>query len=170
MLRIEKATVAQLSIVNELAHIIWPPTFGEILSEVQLAYMLNMMYSLEALYEQICEKKHVFLLAYWNNKPVGFASYELNYEGKSKTKLHKIYVLPTLQGKGVGKSLLLEIYRISKKHNATCVRLNVNKYNISVKKYETLGFSVVEKEVIDIGNGYVMDDYVMEKKLTLPVL
>ena len=41
---------------------------------------------------------------------------------------------------------------------------NVNKNNKdAIEKYIHLGFKQIDFVVPDIGNGYVMDDYVMEK-------
>ena len=47
-------------------------------------------------------------------------------------------------------------------NNQKAIFLNVNKYNNAIHFYMKQGFTKVKDEVIDIGNGYVMDDYVME--------
>ncbi len=94
---------------------------------------------------------------------LGFLSYELNYKGVPKTKIHKIYLLPASQGKGVGKQLIEAVTdRAKAEHNDT-LSLNVNRHNKAIRFYERLGFTHVASETIDIGNGFIMDDYVMEK-------
>lgn len=123
-----------------------------------------MMYSVSALQEQF-EKGHHFILAAEDEDPVGFASYELNYDGTSKTKIHKIYILPSQQGKGTGKTLIGYIAEEARKNNQQALLLNVNKNNIAQHFYNKLGFDVIDEVVIDIGNGYVMDDFVMEKPI-----
>lgn len=165
MVEIKIAKPKDYSVINDLAYKTWPDTFGNILSNEQMEYMLDWMYSIKSIEDQISEKGHVFLIAYLDNTPVGFASYELNYVQDKKSKLHKIYVLPSTQGTGVGKALLNEIYSASKESGNPTITLNVNKYNPSTDKYKKMGFSIVEEEVIDIGNGFIMDDYVMEKTL-----
>lgn len=123
--------------------------------------MLGWMYSLDTLEKQASEG-HRFYLAEEKGEMLGFTGIELNQE-LGKTKIHKIYILPTAQGKGIGKKLIKEIKEIALENNQTSLLLNVNKYNQgAIDFYEYLGFKKVKDEVIDIGNGYVMDDFVFE--------
>lgn len=159
------ANSTHLSIIKDLAYAIWPSAYGEILSKEQLTYMLDMFYSETALKQQMEEKNHVFYIAVNNDgKNVGFVSYEINCE-PHKTKIHKIYVLPETQGSGLGKSLVDLVIGKAKNNNQKTVFLNVNKYNKAKGFYEKLGFQITKEEVIDIGQGYIMDDYVMEKEV-----
>jgi ribosomal protein S18 acetylase RimI-like enzyme len=108
----------------------------------------------------------VFELLFDETNAIGFVAYELNsnFENLSQplTKIHKIYMLPEMQGKGFGKFMIDEIVRIAISNNQKGVFLNVNKYNKAKIFYQKLGFVISKEEVIDIGNDYVMDDYVME--------
>ena len=156
------ATNSQLGIIQDLAKAIWPDAYGAILSQEQLEYMMEMMYSLDSLENQL-KNNIVFLLAKEDNDFIGFASYELNFQNSNKTKIHKLYVLPTIQGKGVGKNLILHIQEIAKKNNNAALILNVNKYNKAKDFYLHNQFEIADSLVVDIGNGYVMDDYVMQK-------
>ena len=123
--------------------------------------MLDRFYNLEALQKQV-ESGQVFYLAQSENHEfVGFVSYEINCEPK-KTKIHKIYVLPKTQGTGMGKQLFEVVKTKALENQQTAIFLNVNKYNNAQNFYQKLGFIITKEEVIDIGNGYVMDDYVME--------
>jgi Acetyltransferases len=77
-------------------------------------------------------------------------------------KLHKIYVLPYNQGKGTGKFVITEIIRAISRKGGKGLQLNVNRNNKAKDFYEKMGFVVIREEDIDIGNGYFMNDYVME--------
>lgn len=155
----------ELTKVQSIALRTWPSTFANILSTEQIEYMLNWMYSIEMLESQF-EKGHTFLLAEEDGKELGFAGFELNYAEGPKAKLHKIYLLPKAQGKGAGKALILEVADRTRKVGQKSLLLNVNKYNQkAIDFYLKMGFQEIYKEVIDIGNGYVMDDVVMELDL-----
>ena len=158
------ATNSQLEIIQDLAKAIWPDAYGAILSQEQLEYMMEMMYSLNSLENQL-KNNIVFLLAKEDNDFIGFASYELNFQNSNKTKIHKLYILPTIQGKGVGKNLILHIQEIAKKNSNAALILNVNKYNKAKDFYLHNQFEIADSLVVDIGNGYVMDDFVMVKKI-----
>ncbi|UGS23068.1 GNAT family N-acetyltransferase [Flavobacterium channae] len=156
-----QAKTSDISIVIELTKKIWPVAYGEILSNAQLNYMIDKFYNETALIE-LMQKGHVFYLAQSDNgKFVGFVSYEINCE-PNKTKIHKIYVLPETQGTGLGKQFFELVKQKAKENHQKAVFLNVNKYNNAIHFYTKLGFTKVKDEVIDIGKGYVMDDYVME--------
>jgi len=166
MITITQANLSDLKKVRKIALVTWPKTFANILTPEQIAYMLDWMYSPEALEQQVLEKNHVFLLASEGDNILGFCSYELHAKSPSKTKIHKIYILLEAQGKGVGKKLIQEVARIAKKNGDTHLFLNVNKYNQSaIEFYSKIGFYEDFREVINIGNGFVMDDVVMEMKI-----
>lgn len=171
-MKIIQASKHQLPIIRALAYQIWPIAYAEILTDMQLNYMLDKFYSLESLSEQLESRKHVFLLIENEEKFVGFASYELNiFEDNlkeiqiKKTKIHKIYVLPKTQGKGLGLQLMNEIEKTARFANNNILFLNVNRFNKAQFFYKKLGFEIKYQEDIEIGNGYLMQDFVMEKKL-----
>lgn len=166
MISIIEANLSDLKKVREIALKTWPLTFANILTPEQIDYMLNWMYQLEALEQQVQEKGHVFLLANEGENSLGFCAYELHAKGPSKTKIHKIYLLPEAQGQGVGKKLIQKVAQIAQKNGDTHLFLNVNKFNQSaIEFYSKIGFYEDFREVIDIGNGFVMDDVVMEMKI-----
>jgi ribosomal protein S18 acetylase RimI-like enzyme len=165
MIYLEKITKKQLLVIKDLANAIWPSTYGNILSTAQLEYMLDTFYSIANLEKQM-DNGQVFELLFEDKTAIGFVAYELNcnFDNLSQplTKIHKIYLLPETQGKGFGKFMIDEIVKIAKSNNQKGIFLNVNKYNKAKIFYEKLGFVISKEEVIDIGNDYVMDDYVME--------
>ena len=79
--------------------------------------------------------------------------------------MHKLYVNTDIQGKGLGKALLNAVIEEIKLLHAGTLILNVKRDNTAINFYKKLGFSVTREEDIDIGNGYFMNDYVMEKKV-----
>lgn len=163
-MEIKKVAVNQVSIIKDLAYKIWPNAYGKILSEEQMDYMLELIYSEESLKKQI-EKKHQFYLVEDHDKKyLGFVSFEINCE-PHKTKIQKIYILPETQGKGIGKLLFEKVKVEAVKENQKTIFLNVNKFNKAQEFYSKLGFTITKEEIIDIGKGYVMDDYVMEIQL-----
>jgi diamine N-acetyltransferase len=155
------ATKEQLAIVKNLAYIIWPNAYETILSKAQLDYMLEMIYSIDSLEKQF-NNGHIFLLIEDDQNFIGFASYELNCNNSNKTKLQKLYVLPEIQGKGIGKQVIDYIKDKVVLSNNLALFLNVNKFNKAKDFYQKYGFQIIKEEVIDIGNNYIMDDYVME--------
>ena len=165
MIVIQRNTDENFTSVRAIAAAVWPIAYSTILSQEQLDYMMEMMYSIPLLQLQANEKKHRFILAIEEETVLGFASYELNHGKKPKTKIHKIYILSNHQGKGIGKALINFIANEAKERHQKGLILNVNKKNTAIRFYESIGFSISNEEVIDIGNGYVMDDFVMEKTI-----
>lgn len=169
MITISVVGKEDLNIIQDLANKIWPDAYKSILSNEQLKYMLDKFYSISALQGQLLDRNHIFLLANDNNKNVGFASYELccknAHEGISKAKLHKLYVLPELQSKGIGKLLLNEVEKRVKNSHCDYLFLNVNRNNKAQEFYKKYNFQITKTEDIAIGEGFLMEDYVMEKLL-----
>jgi len=163
-MEIRKASLLDYTTIHTIALPVWDATYKAILTDEQMEYMLNLMYSEEAITEQIAVKGHKFLLAEDGGEYLGFASYELNHLSET-TKIHKLYVLPQAHGKGIGKALVTVIENAAKKSSNDKVVLNVNKFNPAINFYLKYGFTNMGDDIIDIGNGYVMDDYLMMKQL-----
>ena len=164
-MKIIKASIDDISIIKNLAETIWPICYKDIISTEQINYMLGLMYSNASLKEQI-EKGHQFIIAYDFEIPIGFASFSQKSEIESSIfRLHKIYVLPNSPIKGVGGYLLMYVCNAIKMIGGTELELNVNKHNSAIAFYKKKNFRIIKEELIDIGEGYVMDDYVMRCKL-----
>jgi GNAT superfamily N-acetyltransferase len=157
---VRKLNTDELQIVQDLAYATWPDTFKEILSPEQIRYMLDWMYNLETLKEQV-KAGHQFFVCMIDGIPVGFIGLEPFHPDEHKLKIHKLYVLPSTQGTGVGKILFKQAVIVARELKIERIVLNVNRYNKAVEFYKHLGFTVAYEENIDIGNGYWMEDYVM---------
>jgi GNAT superfamily N-acetyltransferase len=165
MITIVEADITDLPIIKELAYKIWPSTYGAILSEKQIAYMLASFYSDECLKDNVINKGHRFLLVKNDQKHIGFAAYEHNYLNQLVTRVHKVYMLPETQGKGYGKLVFDRIDSIAIANKMNAISLNVNRFNTALRFYQKLGFVIVREENIALDHGYLMEDYVLEKKL-----
>lgn len=162
-MQIRKADLKDFEIINNLALNTWPDAYGKILSQEQITYMLDEMYSITAITDQISIKGHHFLILSNDEKDLGFAAYELNYLS-GVTKLHKLYVLPETQGMGAGRLLIAKVEEAAKSNGNDSVILNVNRFNDAVIFYTKNGYVKVKEEDINIGNGYLMEDFVMQKQ------
>ena len=151
--------------IRELAFQIFPVTYHDIVETRQIDYMMDLIYSPEALMVQLDSGQN-FLIIYSEGMAAGFASYtRLNEAGDFK--LNKIYLDSRLQGRGLGKWLLNDVISRVKADGGTALQLNVNRHNRARGFYLNMGFSILKEELLDIGSGYFMDDYVMELSLKL---
>lgn len=162
MLKIRMATSKDIPLIRELTFKVWPQTYAAIVSREQIEYMMEMMYSEASLLKQMNDGCR-FIIAYDNNEPVGFASCQETEP--SLFKLHKIYVLNSQQGKGTGKFMIEYLLNDIRQKGGSALQLQVNRHNKARNFYEKLGFVTIQEADFDIGNGYFMNDYVMEKKL-----
>lgn len=167
MIEFCQATPKNFPEIQLVAYQTWPVAFRGILSPEQISYMLKMMYSQTSLSEQMTVKGHRFLLAKTMNLCVGFVSYEINYNGTATTKIHKLYILPSAQGKGLGKRIVNRVMEHAMEHSNDLLSLNVNRNNKAVCFYEKLGFKKIRDESTSIGRGFVMEDTVMEKNIRI---
>lgn len=164
MIYLRKAKEEDLKIIATLAAETWPSTYGEIISAEQIAFMLEKMYNKGELLKQLLEG-HTFLVASELTEDVGFAGFSVIDSETQTYKLHKLYVLPKMHGKGLGKLLMNEVVSQVKAQGGKFLQLNVNRANKAANFYEKAGFYIKETVDLDIGNGFYMNDYVMEKEL-----
>jgi GNAT superfamily N-acetyltransferase len=176
MLSLRKAIAADIPLIRQLTFAIWPQTYSSIIGQQQIDYMLDMMYNPATLQKQMEEDGGTFIIVYDENEPIAFASYApltepcghpADNETESKIwKLNKIYILPSKQGKGTGKFIIRYIVDEIKTRHGKALQLQVNRENKAKYFYEKLGFKIIQTADFDIGNGYFMNDYIME----LPIL
>lgn len=165
MITIRVANSNDVKTIQEIAYKTWPDVYGEILSATQLDYMLKAFYSKEVLLDNMLHKGHHFILASEGTMCLGFASFQHDYLDDKVTRLHKIYLLPEAQGKGIGRLLIDAVVGYAKENNSKVLSLNVNRFNKAVTFYQKLGFEIIGKEDIELDHGYLMEDYKLEKQL-----
>lgn len=167
MIQIREAVPADYQTICDIAYETWPGTYGPILSKNQLEYMLAAFYSVESIAKNVDVGNQHFLLASENGKVLAFIAYEHFYKQKPITRIHKIYLLPESQGKGIGKLLIDWVADLALEVHSEKLSLNVNRYNKALHFYQKLGFEIVGEEDIVLEHGYLMEDFMMEKKLNL---
>ena len=152
-----------LQIVRDIASEVWPKTFAPILPPEQIPYMMNMMYAPEVMERELREGYHFAALVV-DGVPSGYISWS-PYHG-DMAKLHKVYLLTSCHGKGFGRMMLDYASEVCRAAGFKRLRLNVNKHNgRAISVYLKNGFETVESVKNDIGGGFFMDDYVMEKRI-----
>lgn len=162
-MNIRKALPKDIPVIHKLAQEIWWPTYRNIISDEQISFMLENMYSEDVLQEQMDEGIE-FLLAERNNLPVAFAGYSLIDAEIPLLRIHKLYVLPSEQGKGTGKKLIDHMSSIAEARNCKILELNVNRGNPAQGFYQRSGFEIYQ--TVDIHyHQFVLNDYVMRKML-----
>jgi GNAT superfamily N-acetyltransferase len=121
--------------------------------------MLDLMYNSLTLENQIKGNIEFFMVDL-AHETVGYFAVETINE--QIVKLHKLYLDPTQKQKGLGRKIIQFIKDWTLKNQRNNIILNVNKNNSAVQFYQKVGFKIMEEMILDIGEGYVMDDYVMQ--------
>lgn len=160
------ARTDDISVIHDMAEVAFRHTYREILSPGQMEYMMDWMYSPANLLKQF-EDGHVYHILFFMGRPCGYVSVQKEGADADKTEvwhLHKIYVLPSEQGKGFGK-LLFEKAVSHVKENLSGIKarieLNVNRQNTAVSFYHHLGMTILREGDFHIGSGFYMNDYIM---------
>ncbi len=153
----------QIPIVQQLAREIWEEHYIKIISKQQIDYMLDLFYSSEKIQSEI-EEGVIWEMLIDEGNPIGYLVCKIESD---KLYISKIYLKAETRGKGLGKLLLHRAVELAKQNNKNSIYLNVNKHNTdSISFYERMGFVKIDEGVFDIGNGYVMDDFILELMLT----
>lgn len=157
---------SDLDLIAQMAQVIWHEHYTPIIGKDQVLYMLEKFQSSHSMLDQI-KNGYIYVLINLEGKAVGYLAYERR---DNAIFLSKIYILKEARGKGFGKQAMDYVFQRARDMECESVQLTVNRYNIdSIKAYERSGFQKTGELIQDIGNGFVMDDYAMEKKIaTIP--
>ena len=177
-IQITPAGLNDRALIQSISERTWPSTYGHIISQEQINFMLDWMYS-DASLEKQMHSGCAFYIASIKKEDgkwdaVGFCSVSPDDEkeegennstekvaGSTAHKLNKLYVLPSAQGTGAGKALLNKSIEVAKASGSSSIFLQVNKLNTAYTFYLKHGFIKESEFKFDIGNGFYMDDYVM---------
>ena len=151
-----------IPLIRQLADRIWRACYPGIISTAQIDYMLGWMYSEEQLARDLRNGVRLELVEV-AGVASGFVATERD-AASGLLKLHKLYLLPECQGRGVGQRLLGHVRQLARDSGCRAVELRVNKSNHrAIRAYERAGFVLREAVVADIGGGFVMDDFILER-------
>ena len=162
MLSLVPVSQTEIPKLAALADSIWHEYFPCILTGEQIDYMVDRFQSEHAMREQVAEHGYRYYFIESDGSVIGYTG--IVPEG-DRLFISKVYLLEGCRGKGIGKRMFGEIDSYARAHGLTEEYLRVNKGNPTVEIYRNSGFSVTDTVTSDIGNGYVMDDYVMTKRL-----
>ncbi len=154
--------VSNMELVYSLSAVaddIWHEHFVPIIGEAQVDYMLEKFLSPDALVEQINFGYQYYLLSF----EYTFAGFAGVHKEDGKLFLSKLYVHKDFRGKGIASYMFQQFIALCKKNNLDKIWLTCNRHNThTIDIYKHWGFETVREEATDIGNGFVMDDYIME--------
>jgi len=161
----EVSTDSQIEIVAALAKEIWTEHYIPIIGKKQVDYMLDKFQSKQAILEQIRTGVLYFLMKERDE----FIGYIAAQPKGVELFLSKIYIKSSRRAKGYGKKAVQFAEMLAQERGLRKIVLTVNKNNvIAIKVYEKIGFRNAGSLVQDIGSGFVMDDYKMEKTVGQP--
>lgn len=156
-IKLKAAGIDDLDTIAALAKLIWNQHYPSIIGQKQIDYMLGKLYNRESLLEQMQIKNHRFYLIEMEGENIGFVS--VHQEQKNEWFIPKFYINQTLAGKGYGTKVFEELLQFTQ---ADSIRLTVNRQNYkAINFYFKLGFKIEKVADFDIGEGYVMNDFVM---------
>lgn len=154
------STHDELQELAQLAKEIWNSYFPGIISKEQIDYMVDKYQSLPALTKAVKQEGYTYFLGYEEKKLVGYCGVK---DEEKRLFLSKLYIHKTSRGKGYSSLLLNRAIDFAKKKNLQSIYLTCNKQNVnSLHIYKYKHFSIIDDRKTDIGNGFIMDDYVME--------
>lgn len=149
--------VENIKELAELASSIWHEYWTEILSPEQIDYMIENFQSEHAIKQQIENENYSYYYIVVNGIKAGYFGVSDKHD---YLFLSKLYISKDYRHQGLGTNAFEKIKELA---NNKKIQLTVNKYNFNtIKAYEKWGFKTVNSVVTDIGNGFVMDDYIME--------
>ncbi|SJZ70662.1 Acetyltransferase (GNAT) family protein [Trichlorobacter thiogenes] len=162
--RFKTATIDDIPALQDSARRIWHAHYPGIITVEQIDYMLAEGYSSDRIAAEMTKQGVTWLKILDDKEMIGFAAF--GPYGEHTVKLHKLYLDVACHGRGIGSAALAEVEQRATADGATAIILNVNKYNYkAIASYERNGYQVADSVVNEIGNGFVMDDYVMKKIL-----
>lgn len=156
--------LSELQSIARLADEIWHECFVGIITVEQIDYMVDKFQSYEAILNQVETMDYSYFSVYDDGILCGY--FGVKPESDSRFFLSKLYLHQSKRGNGIASSMLSKVFEEARKCSKKSVYLTVNKHNYhAFDVYMNVGFQVIDETVTDIGNGFVMDDFVMEYKL-----
>jgi diamine N-acetyltransferase len=162
MIQIRAAIKEDAKQLEQIANVIWREHYEPIIGLKQVEYMLDKFQSEKAISEQIEDGVGYFIVSK-SDQPIGYFSI---IEREKSLFISKFYLESNNRGQGIAHLMLSKVYQLALDSNISQLDLTVNKYNPAYNAYLKLGFENIDSVQVDIGGGYIMDDYVMIKKIS----
>ena len=160
-------STADFALLRDLATRIWRQAYTGMVPDGQIAYMLGRRFADTALAETLAAPDRWVEILRVGGEPVGYCGSERVAAEPGTLKLGQLYLLDAWRGRGLGRFMLARIESRARSLGLATILLQVNKGNVAAQGfYRAAGFVVREAAVFDIGGGWVMDDYLLEKRLT----
>ncbi len=160
---VEVKTLEDIQKTAELADAVWHECYAELLSLQQIEYMVDKFQSPQEIEKQIKEQSYHYYLVKNENRAVAYMGVQVQ---DRQLYLSKIYILKEYRGQGLAQSLMNKANSLGAMYACISIWLTVNKGNErAIAAYEKEGFQRIREQCVDIGAGFVMDDYVYEKTL-----
>lgn len=151
----------QIKKLANTANVVWHDAFREIITLAQIEYMIEKFQSFNALTEAVNKNGYEYYFIKVDNNVAGYTGIKAE---NGKLFLSKLYILKEYRGKQLASKTFEFVESLAKKRNLKSVWLTVNRNNKhAIDVYKHRGFVVTRTQVADIGNGFVMDDYIFEK-------
>lgn len=160
---LEVDSADEIEVTATIAKEIWNQHFTPLIGIDQVNYMLDNFQSIGAITKQIRNEGYSYFLVLDQKVPIGYFAFYLK---EDFLYISKLYLKKSARGKGYSRIILSFIENKASSNGAKFIKLNVfkgNDHTISV--YKRMGFEVIDQPQIDIGNGFILDDYVMRKSL-----
>lgn len=158
-------TAEEITSLAQLGSEIWYEYYVSIISNEQIKYMVEKFQSVQAITDQIQHQGYEYYFMNMNGQNVGYLGIK---QEDRKLFLSKFYIHQEHRGQGYASKAMDFLAEICKNRRLGTIWLTVNRYNdTAISVYEKKGFGIVRTQVADIGNGFVMDDYIMEKEIGL---
>jgi ribosomal protein S18 acetylase RimI-like enzyme len=165
IVQISPVETSDVEAIAALARVVWQDAYPGIITQAQIDFMLEQRYNASHLLKELALPEIWWDKATVDGELAAFAS-TLPTETRGEMKLDKIYVDPARQRFGLGGRLIAHVTERMLAHGCDTLILAVNKRNErAIAAYKKHGFTVREAVRVDIGNGFVMDDFIMEKSL-----
>ena len=157
------AGTADAALLALLARDTWMPHYTPIIGAEQVSYMLDTFQSEDAIRRDL-HNGYTYELALTDGIPCGYCA--TRPDNGDACFLSKLYVLLSCRGRGIARTLAAHAEERARQTGATLLRLTCNKRNAgSLAAYARMGFAISGECVTPIGNGFVMDDFLLEKAI-----
>lgn len=153
----------ELRELSRLACAIWTEHYTPILGKAQVAYMVQNFQSEQAIRRQMDQENYRYYFFDWDGVHAGYLGIQ---PVQGKLYLSKLYVHKNYRNRGISSQAVSFVKKLCMQEGYREIFLTVNKNNSgSIEAYRRLGFSLLREQTVDIGGGFVMDDYVYECKI-----